>query len=86
MEPYKIIKYPLATEKAVRIMEMENKLVFIVDKKSSKPAIRQAIEEMFKVKVKKVNTTILPSGKKKAYVTLAPETPARDVATQLGML
>ena len=35
MEPYKIIKYPLATEKAVRIMEMENKLVFIVDKKSS---------------------------------------------------
>ena len=31
MEPYKILKYPLATEKAVRIMEIENKLVFRVE-------------------------------------------------------
>ena len=86
MEPYKIMKYPLATEKAVRIIEAENKLVFIVDKDATKQAIKEATEKMFKVKVKKVNTTILPSGKKKAYILLAPETPARDVATQLGML
>lgn len=81
-----IIKYPLATEKAIRIMDIENKLIFIVDKKAAKPEIKQAIEKTFKVKVKKVNTAVLPSGKKKAYVTLADETPARDVATQLGLL
>ncbi len=81
-----IIKYPLATEKAIRTMEIENKLMFIVEKKATKPEIKKAVEEAFKVKVTKVNTTILPSGKKKAYVTLAHETPARDVATQLGLL
>ena len=36
MDPHKTIKYPLATEKAVRMMEAENKLVLIVDKKSTK--------------------------------------------------
>jgi len=83
---YDVIKYPLATEKSVRIMESENKLIFIVDRKSNKSEIKDAVESMFKVKVKKVNTLILPSGKKKAYVSLSPDTPARDVATQLGLL
>lgn len=81
-----IIKYPLATEKAIRIMDIENKLMFIVEKKATKPEIKQAVEKAFKVKVKKVNTTVLPTGKKKAYVSLSEETPARDVATQLGLL
>jgi len=85
-DAYKVLKYPLTTEKAVRIMEMENKLVFIVDNKATKPAIKKAAEEMFKIKVEKVTTVILPSGKKKAYLRLSPETPARDVATQLGLL
>lgn len=85
-DAYDIVKYPLATEKAVRIMESENKLIFIVDRQSNKQEIKAAVEEMFKVKVLKVNTTILPNGKKKAYISLSPETPARDVATQLGLL
>ncbi len=83
---YNIISYPLTTEKAVRIMEEENKLVFIVDRKATKPQIKKAIEKMFNVKVEKVTTVILPSGKKKAYLRLSPENPARDVATQLGLL
>ncbi|MFH1638284.1 MAG: 50S ribosomal protein L23 [Candidatus Woesearchaeota archaeon] len=81
-----IIKYPIATEKAIRIMDIENKLMFIVQKKATKSEIKKAVEEIFKVVVKKVNTAVLPNGKKKAYVSLAPETPARDVATQLGLL
>lgn len=85
-DAYKVVKYPLMTEKAVRMMETENKLTFIVGRKATKPSIKKAVEEMFKVKVEKVNTVILPSGKKKAYLRLAPETPARDVATQLGLL
>ena len=86
MDPYKIIKNPLATEKAVRLMEMENKLVFVVDRKSTKKQIKQAIEEMFKVKVRKVNTLINNKGIKKAYVSLSIDTPAVDVATQLGLM
>jgi large subunit ribosomal protein L23 len=85
-DPYKIIKYPLATEKSVRLMESENKLVFIVHKKARKAEIKKALEEMFKVKVLKVTTTILPSDKKKAYVQLSAETPAIDIATQLGLI
>jgi large subunit ribosomal protein L23 len=85
-DEYEIVKYPLTTEKAVRMVDAENKLTFIVARSASKPMIKKAVQDMFKVKVIKVNTVILPSAKKKAYVTLSPETPARDVATQLGML
>jgi ribosomal protein L23 len=38
------------------------------------------------MKIKKVNTFITRDGDKKAFVTLSKETPAMDVATQLGML
>ena len=86
MDPHKIIKHPLATEKAVRIMETENKLVFIVSRNSTKEQIKKAIEETFKVKVIKVNTLISNKGEKKAYVSLSLETPAIDVATQLGLM
>lgn len=84
-DPYTIIKYPLSTEKAVRLMESENKLVFIVDKKATKPQIKEAIEQAFKVKIIKVNT-LIGKGQKKAYIKLSPETPAIDVATQLGLM
>ncbi|MDD4878580.1 MAG: 50S ribosomal protein L23 [Candidatus Nanoarchaeia archaeon] len=83
---HSVIKFPLTTEKSVRVMEAENKLIFIVDRQASKHEIKKAVEEMFKVKVVKVNTTILPSGEKKAYVALAAETPAIDVATKLGLI
>lgn len=82
---HSIIKYPLTTEKSVRVMESDNKLIFIVDRQASKHEIKRAVEEMFKVKVVKVNTAIMPTGKKKAYVALAAETPAIDVATKLGL-
>ena len=85
-DSYQIIKHPVSTEKAVRLMESENKLTFIVDRKSKKPEIKNALQELFKIKVVKINTLILPSGKKKAYVKLSPETPAIDIATQLGLI
>ncbi|MBS3135181.1 50S ribosomal protein L23 [Candidatus Woesearchaeota archaeon] len=85
-EIYNIIKHPISTEKAVRLMESENKLTFIVDIKVKKQEIKKALEELFKIKIVKINTLILPSGKKKAYVRLSHETPAIDVATQLGLI
>ncbi len=81
-----IIKYPLSTEKSIRLMESENKLIFIVELKANRQEVKKAIEKMFKVKVDKVNVMISPKGKKKAYVTLSAETPAIDVATKLGLM
>ena len=81
-----VLLHPVATEKAIRLLEAENKLLFVVRKSAVKPEIKKAIEDRFKVKVVGVNTFIDPAGKKKAYVKLATETPAMDVATKLGMI
>lgn len=81
-----VVKHPLSTEKSIRMMEKENKLVFIVEKKATKKEIKEDIESLFKVKVVNVNTTITNKGIKKAYIKFAEETPAIDVATQLGLM
>jgi ribosomal protein L23 len=57
-----------------------------VGKDSAKSEIKKEIEDMFKIKVTKVTTNILPDGRKKAYVKISAETPAIDVATRLGMI
>ena len=86
MNPYNIIKYPLSTEKSIRLMESENKLIFVVEKKSTKKEIKEAVENMFKVEVIGVNTFVNSECEKRAYVKLSPKTPAIDIATQLGLM
>jgi len=86
MDPYKIIKYPLSTEKSLRLMELENKLIFVVDRKANKAGIKKAIEEGFKAKVVKVNTLITSKGEKRAYVKFSNETPAIDIATSMNIM
>ena len=81
-----IIKYPLSTEKTIRMMEANNTLVFVVDKKSTKQEIKSAIESLYKVKIDKIRTTIDTKNRKKAYVKFSAETPAIDLATQLGLM
>jgi len=79
---YDVIKKPVITEKATMASE-GNALVFEVAKSATKPLIKEAVETLFKVKVKAVNT-LVTKGKvkrfkghlgrrndvKKAYVTL----------------
>ncbi len=81
--PTEIIKRPLITEKATSLME-NNWYVFVVDRKANKREIKEAIEELFDVKVDKIRTLITPgktvkrfgrvvgstSSVKKAYVKL----------------
>jgi large subunit ribosomal protein L23 len=81
-----LIKNPLSTEKSIKLMESENKLIFEVDKKATKGAIKAEIESFFKVKVVNVTTRIGPDAKKRAYVRFSNETPAIDIATQLGLI
>lgn len=86
MEPYDVIKYPLSTEKSIRLMESENKLIFVVNKKATKKDIKQAIEEMFKVEIDKVNVLINVDGEKRAYIKFSQKNPAIDIATKMGLM
>ncbi len=86
MNTYAVLKYPVSTEKAIRMMESQNKLVFVVERKAKKADIKKAFEVTFKVKVTAVRTVITPRSQKRAYITLSPESPALDIATQLGMM
>ncbi|MBU0980693.1 MAG: 50S ribosomal protein L23 [Nanoarchaeota archaeon] len=82
----RIIKYPLSTEKSIRLMESENKLIFVVEKKATKAEIKQAVEELFKTRVRRVTTLITKDGEKRAFVAFAPDVPAIDIATELGLM
>lgn len=59
-----IIKRPVITERTTDLME-ENKFAFEVSLKANKTEIKAAIEEIFGVKVDKVNTLRVPSKKKR---------------------
>ena len=93
-EHYDVIRKPIITEKAT-MASMSNAVVFEVAPEANKPKIKEAVEALFGVKVKAVNTTIT-KGKtkrfrgrlgtrkdvKKAYVTLE-EGNTIDVSTGL---
>lgn len=85
-DPYTILKYPLSTEKIVRLMERENKLLFVVDMKAKKEDIKKAVEQAFEVKVDSVNTYLSNKGQKRAYVKLNKQNPAIDIMTRLGLM
>lgn len=50
-----IIIRPIITEKSMKIMDAENKITFEVAKGSNKTEVKQAVQEIFNVKVEKVN-------------------------------
>lgn len=80
-----IVKHPHLTEKSMDMVDRENKLVLIVDNRSNKTQIQQAVEDLFDVDVASVNT-MNEGNRKKAYVKLTDDYDAMDVATRLGML
>jgi len=85
-DKFAVIKYPLNTEKAMKKIEDENTIVFIVDSRASKPAIKQAFFQIYSTKVRNVNTLIRPDGKKKAYIRLGAESDALNLANKIGII
>ena len=84
MKGHRIILGPAITEKGTALQEAYNRYAFRVTLRAGKPEIRRAVEELFKVKVIKINTMRVPgkprrwrgraghtSAWKKALVTLA---------------
>ncbi len=80
-----MIPKPITSEKAVKMIELDNTLLFELPRSSLKKDIKKQIEKIFSVKVEKVRTHI-KGNKKYAYVKLNKENPAIDVATKLGMI
>ena len=86
MNANEVIFYPLMTESASLMVERDNKLIFIVNKKAGKADVKRAVEELYEVKVTRVTVLTSPKGEKKAFVRLHPEFKASDVAIKLGIL
>ncbi|KAL3971853.1 peroxisomal trans-2-enoyl-CoA reductase [Sarotherodon galilaeus] len=72
LDHYAIIKFPLTTESAIKKIEDNNTLVFIVDVKANKHQIKHAVKKLY------------DTGVAKAYVRLAPD--ALDVANKIGII
>jgi large subunit ribosomal protein L23 len=85
-DPWEVLMYPQLAEKSMNLVEIENKLVFIVNPKAARKDIKEAVEKNFDVKVVKVSTMITTRGQKKAFIKLHPDNSAADIASRLGML
>lgn len=67
---YDIVKHPLLSEKGTRLSEEENQYVFRVSREANKIEIKRAIEKLYKVKVKGVNTMNLRGKTKRMGLTV----------------
>ena len=86
MDSHNIIKHPLTTESAMKKIEDNNTLVFIVYTKANKHQIKASMKKLYDINMAKVNTLIRPDGQKKAYVRLAADYDALDVANKIGII
>ncbi|KOS16645.1 60S ribosomal protein L25 [Escovopsis weberi] len=80
LDEHKVIIHPLNTESAMKKMEENNTLVFIVDVKANKAQIKLALKKLYDIDTVKINTLIRPDGSKKAYARLTPDVDALDIA------
>ncbi|OAG32888.1 large subunit ribosomal protein L23Ae [Nematocida sp. ERTm5] len=84
--PQDIIKFTPKTEKAMRLLEKQNTIVFVCDLKATKPEIKMAIEQLYSVKPKKVNTAITFKGEKRAYAIFSKEHSAIEIASAADII
>lgn len=76
---------PVATEKAVKLLDVENTLVFETGRRARKEEIKKLLETLCEVKIMKIRT-LMRGNKKIVYVRLTSAFSAADVATKLGMI
>ncbi|KAK5104356.1 60S ribosomal protein L25 [Lithohypha guttulata] len=87
LDAHKIIIHPLNTESAMKKIEENNTLVFIVDVKANKRQIKDALKKLYDVETVKINTLIRPDGTKKAFARLTADVDALDIAaTKLSIV
>ncbi len=81
-----VVLYALASEKAVSIIERENKLTLAVQKSATKNEIKAEVEKNYGHKVKRVNVLNTPQGGKKAIVSFEKAGVALELASKLKVI
>lgn len=81
-----VLMYPIATEKAINMIERNNVITYMVDMRSKKAEIKKEFEDVFKVKVVAVNVEIEPKNRKRAYIKLNSQFKASDIALKLKLV
>ncbi|HKZ89990.1 MAG TPA: 50S ribosomal protein L23 [Thermoplasmata archaeon] len=92
MKPHDILFHPYVTEKTLNMLQGTpaqnlkdgNRLEFLVRHNATKPQIKKAFEEVFQVKVVRVNTFTRKDGKH-AIIKLAPEFSAEEIGMRIGV-
>ncbi len=85
MDPYSVIIKPHLTEKSMNAIDQKNELTFAVLRTARKSEIKNAFEELYAVKVERVNVQVTSKGVKIAYIKLAAEHSAEDIAVKMGV-
>lgn len=85
-DKFSVLIHPLSTEKANKAMTERNTLTFLVHPRANKIQIKRAFNDLYNAKARAVNTLNRPDGKKKAFITLAPETEAASIASKMGII
>lgn len=85
MDTYSIIEKPHLTEKSMNAIDQNNELTFKVRRTASKSQIKTALEDLYAVKVERVNTHITSRGEKIAFIKLEAEHSAEDIAVKMGV-
>ena len=86
IDPHEVVFYPLMTERSMNMIENENKLIFIVNRKANKKDISSAVEKLYGIEAENIRTLITSKGQKKAFVKLKDQYDASDLAIKLGLL
>lgn len=81
-----VLLHPLATEKAINMIEKNNIITYIVNIGAKKEEIKKEFEDTFKVKVDRINTSIEMRNRKKAYIKLGRQFKASDLALRLKLV
>ena len=92
MKPHEILLHPYVTEKTLNMLQGTpaqnlkdgNRLEFLVVRRATRTEVKRAFEELFQVKVAKVNTFVRRDGKH-AVIKLKTEFSAEEIGMRIGV-
>ena len=81
-----VLKYPFVTEKAMMMLDGDNKVQFLVRREATKEQIKREIQKTFGQDVTHVRTVMTTHGEKKAIVSFANNKAAEEILSRLGIM
>lgn len=86
LDPTSVLIQPVSSDKNIQKMENQNTLTFLIHPDAKKAQIKEAVGKLYSVKVRKINTLNTSKGKKKAFIRLANDNDALNIASKIGLL